>query len=140
MSDEGVRAAARAVRQFLPELVGAEAAEVDAEVAALLARPAEHEETGEQLRELLERREATSVFLAAVLDDEPYFRPLQVQPGAPDSFSYSGPAGGYSGLPGLGGYGGTPKYSCPRGDFDWWQLADEDPPRCPTHGCVLVLA
>jgi hypothetical protein len=128
-----VRAAARAVRQFLPDLVGPEeAGAADAEIAGLLNRPEGGRESLEQLREMLESQEGTAAFLDAVLDDAPHFRPPQVRPGAMRSF-------GYTGLPGIPGpVGGM--YSCPEGDYDWWQLGDEQPPLCPTHGCVLVLA
>jgi hypothetical protein len=39
MADQGVRAAARSVRWFLPELVGPAAGEVDAEIAGLICTP-----------------------------------------------------------------------------------------------------
>jgi hypothetical protein len=133
LSDEGVRAAARSVRQFLPELVGAaEAGAVDAEIADLLNRPAGGRESLERLREVLESREGTAEFLDAVLDDDPRFRPPQVRPGATRSF-------GYTGLPGDPRYVGAPMYHCPEGnDYNYWQLEDEAPPLCPTHRCVLV--
>lgn len=134
LSDEGVRAAARAARQFLSELVGSdEAGAFDAEIAGLLNRPGGDRESLEQLRELLESREGTAAFLDSVLDDEPHFRPPQVRPGAMRSF-------GYSGLPGRPGFVGAPMYYCPERDYDYWQLGDEQPPLCPTHGYVLVPA
>jgi len=135
LSDEGVRAAARAVRQFLPDLVGPEeAGAVDAEIAGLLNRPEGGRESLEQLREMLENREGTAAFLDAVLDDDPHFRPPQVRPGGMKSFGYNPMAGNIGSV-------AAPKYYCPEGnDFDWWQLGDEPRPLCPTHGCALVLA
>src|SRR4051812_24502275 len=115
MADDGVRAAARAVRQFLPELVGPESELVDREIVILMSEPGAEP----RLRQLLERREGTRVFLGAVLDDDPEFRPPQVRP--------STMKGGYGPLPGRIGSLGAPKFCCPIGDdFDWWLLSQTD--------------
>jgi hypothetical protein len=130
MTDDGVRAAARAVRQFLPELVGPEAGRLDAEVAGLLAEPG----STDRLRRLLDEREGTRAFLGAVLDDAPRYRPPQARP------ENTKDASGYSPLPGRIGPLAPPRFRCPDGDdYDWWQLSRTDPiPVCDTHGCRLV--
>jgi hypothetical protein len=133
MADDGVQAAARAVRWFLPELVGPDAESVDEEVADILAEEPGRGDVQRRLRELLERREGTGVFLDAILNDAPEFRPPQARPSTLKE-------GRLSGLPGRIGAVAAPKYRCPVGnDFDWWQLAEEDlVPVCKSHGCALV--
>jgi len=130
MTDVGVRAAARSVRQFLPELVGPEAEQLEAEIAGLLVEPGGED----RLRRLLEQREGTRAFLGAVLDDAPEFRPPQARP------STKKDASGYNPLPGRVGSLRAPKFRCPVGDdYDWWRLSQTDSvPKCPTHGCELV--
>jgi hypothetical protein len=134
MTDDGVWAAARAVRWFLPELIGADAKKIDAEIAALLAEGSGRDDVQRHLREVLERSEETSVFLEEVLGDTPEFRPPTARPRTMKDAAYKG-------LPGRSGVR-APKFRCPVGnDYDWWQLAGEDPvPVCSTHGCVLVRA
>jgi hypothetical protein len=129
MTDDGVRAAARSVRQFLPELVGPEAGRLDTAIAGLLADPG----SDDRLRRLLDRHEGTRAFLGAVLDDAPRFRPPQARPATTKD-------AGYSALPGRIGPLAAPRFRCPDGDdYDWWQLSVTDPvPACATHGCRLV--
>lgn len=91
--DEGVLEAARAVRPYLAEFMdSAVAAEVDAELAGLLATAAGGEDVEGRLRAVLEADEATGVFLERVLEDAPDFRPPQV---------VSELTSRYSGLPGI---------------------------------------
>ena len=45
---------------------------------------------------------------------------------------------GYSPLPGRAAPIPLRKYSCPRGDYDWYRRAAGEPvPRCPTHDLPL---
>jgi hypothetical protein len=134
MDSEGVFAAARSVRWYLPDLVGPDADRVDGALAELLAERW-NDEGETRLRGVLQSSEGTSAFLEAVLDDAPHFRPPQVRPGA-----FKG--GGYSSLPGNIGAVDAPMYRCPVGnDYDWWRQAVGTPiPVCPTHGRVLVRA
>jgi hypothetical protein len=134
MGPEGVFAAARSVRWYLPDLVGPDADRVDGELSGLLAERWD-EEVGARLRGLMESTEGTSAFLEAVLDDAPDFRPPQVRSGA-----FKGAA--YSGLAGDIGAVNAPMYRCPVGnDYDWWRPAAGTPiPMCSTHRVVLVRA
>ena len=130
--DEGLLAAARGIRWFLPELVGPAAECVDAELAKLLTKAAESEDIEVRLREVLEHRQETSAFLYAVLDDAPDYRPPQARPATLK-------VGGYEPLPSQAGPIDVSKYRCPQGDFDWYRQAVGIPiPVCPTHHCVLV--
>jgi hypothetical protein len=129
--DEGVREAACAIRWYLPELVGPAAAELDSQLTGLLAAAA-GEDVGVQMRALLDGREATHVFLEAVLEDAPNYRPPQVRSGA-----HRGP--GYSALPGSHGPVDVDKFCCPEGDYVWYQQAVGVPvPSCPTHGPLVL--
>ncbi|WP_166351012.1 hypothetical protein [Phytoactinopolyspora limicola] len=133
MGFEGVVAAARAVRWYLPELVGPVAGQIDETLAELLAEEWD-EDVGVRLRQVMERAEGTSAFLEAVLDDTPDFRPPQVR-------SRTLKSDAYDGLPGLVGQVEAPMFHCPAGDYDWWRPAVGTPiPKCPTHECMLVRA
>jgi hypothetical protein len=75
--DERLIEAARSVRPFLEEFEFSDsvaAADVDGELARLLKRAARGEDVEAPLRALLERHEATSEYLASVLDDPDYAR------------------------------------------------------------------
>jgi hypothetical protein len=80
---------------------------------------------------LLERHEATSDFMAEVLDDAPSFRPAIFQTRILRDLRYSGlpgdPPPAYSG-----------KFGCPNGDYVWYRPTSGTPvPACPTHGVAL---
>ena len=131
--DKGLREAARSVRPYLDEMLGAVlAAEVDATLARLFARAADGQDVEEPLRTVLEQHPATSVFMERVLDDAPQFRPPQV---------LSETTRGYSGLPGHPSPIAADKFCCPSEDFVWYQAeVGMRVPRCPTHDCLLVPA
>jgi hypothetical protein len=128
--DEGVWEAARSVRPYLVELLGpAGGAEVDAELARLLARAPGGEDVEGRLRAVLEAHEATSVFLERVLEDAPQFRPPRV---------VSAHRRRYSGLPGPSSPVPADKFRCPHGDFVWYRPEVGVPVEpCPTHQCAL---
>jgi hypothetical protein len=80
MNDEqGVLAAARAIREYLPDLVGPAADELDRQIDELLIRASCGENVVEALRSLLTRYEAAADFLVEVLADAPYYRPPELQ-------------------------------------------------------------
>jgi hypothetical protein len=130
--DEGVLEAARAVRPYLVEFVGsAIAADVDAELAGLLASAAGGDDVEGRLRAILEAHRATSVFLVRVLDDAPNFRPPRV---------VSDLTSRYSGLPGQPSPVPAEKFRCPYDDYVWYQAEVGVPVgHCPTHHCALEL-
>jgi hypothetical protein len=132
--DEGVLEAARVIRWYLPELVGPAAEEVDLQLAGLLAAMAGGEDVKVRVRAVLEGHVGTRVFLEAVLEDAPEYRPPQVKSG-------SHRTAGYSPLPGDPGPIPADKFYCPDGDYVWYQQAVGVPvPECKTHHRALVPA
>ena len=128
--DEGLPEAARAIRPFLAELVGAEAPRFDAEIAGLLNGVQSGQEVTSRLRLLLDSNEAIAEWVAEVLED-PLHRPPDLQPLI---------TRGYGPLPGSGGTLHAGKYGCPKGDYVWYRRSVGVPvPRCPTPGHVLDL-
>lgn len=136
-TDDGIREAARVIRAYLPTLVGPAAADVDRQVAELLAADDRSPESAARLRLLLSRDEATDAFLAEILADAPNFRPPDMQPG------YLTPTarglGKWEALPGDPGvimHAGV--YVCPEGDYTWYRPAVGVPvPSCPSHGPLV---
>lgn len=130
--DVGVWAAARAIRVYLPDLIGAiEAQQMDTALAGILnADPADPDAT-QQLRVLLESTEATAAFLDGVLADRPQYRPLRVRVGG---------VRGYTGPPGNPDPAFPDRYICPvNNDFVWYRNPPNATiPPCPSHGCLLV--
>ena len=128
--DRGVLEAARAIRPYLPKFVNpAIAADVDAELAGLLARAAGGEDVEGRLWAVLKANEATRVFLDRVLDDAPDFRPPQV---------VSELTSRYCGMPGEPSPVPADKFGCPHGDYVWYRPEVGVPvEHCPTHGCAL---
>jgi hypothetical protein len=127
--EEGVWEAARCVRPYLVEYVGAAAAaEMDATLSRLLNDGTHGEEAERRLREVLDAHEATSMFLERVLEDAPAFRPPW----------FSTRRKGFQDLPGDQLPVGADKFKCPNGDFVWYQLeVGSRIPPCPTHRCTL---
>ena len=132
--DEGVLEAARAIRWYLPELVGPAAEEVDRQLAEALAATAGGEDAKRRVRVVLDGHEGTRAFLSAVLDDAPEYRPPQVRSG-------SSRGAGYSPLPGPPGPIDADKFCCPCGDYVWYRQEVGVPvPACKTHHRALVPA
>lgn len=132
--DSPVLEAAREIRPFLTELVGAETAgPLDEQLAELLGATQAGQDTVARLRALLRSDDATSAFLDDVLDDAPDYRPTRWQRRAPTR-------GIYEALPGdlLPMHAG--KYGCPAGRDYIWYRPDVGAliPDCPTHHVVLV--
>jgi hypothetical protein len=128
-----VWAAARAIRVYLPDLIGAtDAQQMDNALGGILNADPAAPDGSQRLRVLLESTEATAAFLDGVLADPPQFRPLRVRTGAL--------RGRYTGPPGNPDPPFPDRYVCPvNGDDVWYR----DPPNasirtCSTHGCMLV--
>lgn len=130
--DDALWEAARSVRPYLVELAGAAAPDVDAALAELLSDADGDEETEYQLRDVLESREGTRIFLQRVRKDAPAYRPPQVVSDL--TMRYAGPAG--DPLPVR-----ADKFACPHGDYVWYRPEVGLPvPQCPTHHCPLKRA
>jgi hypothetical protein len=131
--EEPVVQAACQIRPYLTELVGPQAAPaLDTRIASLLEVARGGEDATDSLRSLLQSDEATSEFLAEILDDAPKYRPPEWQPRTV--------LRGLVDLPGdlLPMHAG--KYGCPRGDYTWYRPdVGVVVPECPTHHIVLAL-
>lgn len=127
---EGVYEAARCIRPYLPTLAPEDHDSVDAELAALLNDP-QQADTETRLVALLEQRPATAMFMDAVLDDAPEYRPPQVVEEVLFAGGYSPPPGQHKPPPAL-------KYCCPHDDYKWFIPRVGTPvPSCPTHHVAL---
>ncbi|MFE0515507.1 hypothetical protein [Streptomyces sp. NPDC058964] len=122
---------ARVARSRLVALVGEEdAAGLDAQLAALLARSVTGEEVAGEVAELLMSRSELHSWAAQVLED-PQHRPPEVQRAGERTGGR--PAGD-------GEVVDAEPYHCREGDFVWWRLEVGEPvPRCPTPGHSLPL-
>ncbi|GAA1261301.1 hypothetical protein GCM10009665_58830 [Kitasatospora nipponensis] len=129
--DEAILDALRTIRGYLPNLVGAaEAAEIDRELADLLARPPLDTATVvARGLEVLQRHNATLEWAATYLDSgyPPDIRALIEQRER------------YAGLPGQGDPPpAARRYRCPNGDYVRWRRGAEVLRPCPTHHLPLV--
>lgn len=132
--DEGVLAAARAIRPYLADLVGPNSGSLDQQIACLLNAAPGQAETADRLRTLLDADEETKWFLAEVLRDAPAYRPPYCQH---RYLRHSEGTGLPVGDPGLILSAGA--YRCPQGDYDWYQPDVGTPVGdCPTHKIPLV--
>lgn len=131
--EQGILAAARAVRPFLPDLIGPDADRMDGRLAVLLGAARRGEDVTGPVRSVLEEHEATADFLVEVLADAPRYLPPDLRP---ENLQVRG----YQELPGPSATPvDTEVYECEQGDYTFYQLAADDPvPLCPTHGAVLV--
>jgi hypothetical protein len=126
--DEGLWEAARSVRPYLNELVGADAPDVDAALADLLNNAEHDADTEHRLRMVLEAHDDTTTFLEDVLDDVPAYRPPQVLSKLTRYTDMVGDSQPVS----------ADKFACQRSDYVWYLPEVGVPiPRCPTHQCLL---
>ena len=131
----GVLETGRAIRPYLPALVGPAADALDRQIAALLAEAAGRPQAASELRALLQRDEVTADFLTEVLVDSPDYRPPDLQPGYVRTRGMQPLAGDVAPVLHSG------KFVCPRGDYVWYRPASGTPlPACPTHGAGLIRA
>jgi hypothetical protein len=129
--EDSVLEAGRAIRWYLPSLVGEEAPQLDREIADLLNAARRGEDVADQVVDLLAARTATHVWAAQLLGD-PGLRPPEVR-GLQDR--------GFQGLAGEPGIVDAMKYICPEGDYVWYRLSVGDPvEECPTHGRIMIPA
>jgi hypothetical protein len=130
--EQGILAAARAVRPFLPDLIGPDSSQVDGRLADLLAAARRGENVTTPVRSVLEEHEATADFLDAVLADAPRYLPPDL---APENLRVRD----YKSLPSPSpGPVDFEVYVCEQGDYTFYQLAADDPvPLCRTHGTKL---
>ncbi len=125
--DEDLLEVARAVRPYLADLVGPEAASYDRRIAGLLTAARAGTNVDAALSEVLGQDSALHTWTAATLQDELH-RPPELQPVRELTFDP---------LPGTGSPVTAVKYCCPQGDFVWWRRAAGQPvPSCPDHGAL----
>ncbi len=135
----GVIEAARAIRPYLPCLLGPSAAagldrRLTEELIGLSDGPVTTAATVGRLRALLEAQEDTAWFLAEVLRDTPEHRPPYHQPRY--TRRHTGDTASPAGDPGPVG---AARYACPHGDYVWYRPDVATPvPACPTHQAQLA--
>jgi hypothetical protein len=118
---EDVLEGARAIRPFLPELIGAETEQIDQQLADLLGKAKAGEQVDQQILEILKSRPKTKSWMAEFLASEQVSKGYQPPPGKSNAVS-------------------MPRYACPEGDYVWYQrIAGTLVPSCPTHKCELKL-
>jgi hypothetical protein len=128
----GVIEAGRAIRAFLPDLVGPpSAADLDTRISGVLSLGTPGFQALE-LTKILRENPTTADFLDEVLADAPSYRPPAIQ-------SAQSTTRGVDTLPGDVGPIGATRYECPDADFVWWRAVVGAPvPACPTHGLPLL--
>jgi hypothetical protein len=129
--DDRLLDAARLVRGYLPDLVGARAGEYDTELRDLLGKAAAGVDVDEEVAGVLERSQAVQAWAAQVLSDERGWPPelQQISERAHEA------------LPGLPSVVQTQLYECPvNRAFQWARPFIGSPiPFCPDHpGALLV--
>src|SRR5690348_13934099 len=105
--------AAKAIRPYLPQLLGAEAGAFDRHLAGLLARNRDGEDVEGLLAAHLRKQRATHNWTAAFLE---HGRP-------PELVAVTTERGGFSDLPGHGEPSRAGKFACPSGDYVWYRRA-----------------
>lgn len=133
--DTVILEAARAIRPCLPDLVGAEAIEVDRRLAELLGRPDDTQVAALILAELGIRPATRDWFTA--------FTRRLVPPSADeilgDREKTGNPPLGGGPPPGAGEAVGGVRFACQEADYVWYRhTVGEEIPRCPTHDLPLV--
>jgi hypothetical protein len=116
---------ARAIRPYLKELLEAtQAAEIDQELAQLLAQSQVGQKVDNRILKLLANYEGTRTWTAAFLEHN---LPPQL------ARLYLPPPGRTNPIPGV------MRYICPEGDYVWYRRSVGEPiPQCPTHQLDLV--
>ena len=115
---------ARAIRPYLPNLLGSDAPKVDAKIGALLEEAETGREVDAELNELIDAFPATQAWAAE-------FRGAPV-PGRR-------PGRGFQPLPGDATPVMATRFVCPQGDYVWYRRSvGMAVPSCPTHNIPLV--
>ncbi len=78
--EQGILAAARTIRPFLPDLIGPDFGRVDGRLADLLAAARRGENVTRPVWSVLEEHDATADFLVEVLADAPRYLPPDLRP------------------------------------------------------------
>jgi hypothetical protein len=129
--DERVLELARAIRPYLPELVGDKAGAMDHDLARLLEVASRTTTAPADILDSLGAHAATQEWGAKFLE-------TGLPPDVASLFEVRR-GDSYEDLAGLGGAVRARKYVCPNGDFVWYhRYQGQVPPLCPTHGCDLV--
>ena len=122
--NEDLLDAARALRGDLDELALPETEILDRRLAELIASALAGIDVEAELRALVYQDERTQLYVE-------YFAAT----GAPPD---TDAVGGFSPVPGPPSPVPLEKYSCPRGDYDWYRRSPgQEVPRCPTHDLAL---
>jgi len=123
--DEAVFDVARAIRPYLPSLVGERATEIDGRLRRLLQQASRGEDVEEEILVVLASSPQTHNWAAGMLGDEEGLPPELQATRADD----------YAGLPGAGEPVDAVRYLCPVDRaYAWWQTFVGDPvPDCPDH-------
>jgi hypothetical protein len=126
INDDRILDAARAIRPYLPRLVGPRADDVERDLAQLLNRASGGEVVDHEILAYLERDPATHEWTAAFLER-----------GHPSDVAIMREKG-LQELPGHGEVVAAARYSCPGGDYLWYRrTVGQEVPRCPTHQLLL---
>ena len=123
---ENMLAAARAIRPLLSSLVE-DSQRVDQIISILLERETKGEDIRGDLVDALTSTETLREWTLKFLDSQYPPKIAHTRLGI-ELTSLSGPVA-------------VERYSCPRGDFDWFRFAPDDRvPECPTHHTPLRMA
>jgi hypothetical protein len=118
--------AARAIRPYLPHLVGTRADDVDRTLVELLKGASAGETVDDALLDVLQRDPATHNWTASYLER-----------GLPPDIAAVREKG-LQELPGHGEVVAATRFRCPRGDYLWYRRSvGQEIPRCPTHRMEL---
>ncbi|WP_131786765.1 hypothetical protein [Protofrankia symbiont of Coriaria ruscifolia] len=145
VDDDGVLEAARAIRPYLPRLLGDPGAveKLDQALAETLtgttAAGTTTGQTATAVRALLDAHANTAWFLTAVLADAPAYRPPYQQPRYLHRQTGGASYRGMTAPAGDPGPVAADRYACPHGDYVWYRPDIGTPiAACPTHHVPLV--
>jgi hypothetical protein len=123
--DALIREAAKAIRRYLPQMVGNSAAEMDRRLAELLSKSGE--ESTEEILNLFLMHDNTRHWFTSFC--KVLVPPQVISAGSGEKTKTGGPP------PGRGEALAARRLACPSGDYVWYQQqVGEAVPRCPTHG------
>ncbi|WP_448570224.1 hypothetical protein [Trichothermofontia sp.] len=120
---EDILEAARTIRPYLGELLETEIADpIDTQLAELLTQSDTQTAIANNVLELLSAQDTTREWAFNFLQNQQQPEHLRA----------------WSPLPGDMSIVNAAKYSCPHGDYVWYQpRVGIEPPACPTHKCFL---
>jgi hypothetical protein len=125
--EEPILEAARAIRAYLPDLLGDTALEVDRSIADLFSAGAAGAQITDELVSVLSEHTETRDWTAQLLSNGELLPPqisVLIDRGAAP--------------PGDPGVVSAVRYVCPQGDYVWYRTSvSEQVPSCPTHDATL---